>query len=350
MVEHLAKIGGINMKILSCQKTVQTYHLEMGDPWSSYAYTYHRLSTSLQQKLWYAFRWPRAEAYWPEADVVYCTAESYVPTSEASLVATLHDASFFEAEGTAHRGVRLQAAKWTLLYRRLSQTADLFHTVSNFSAERIAHYFPSIKNRLRVIHSGVSHRFFEPVPEQGKAQVEEMGLANQTFILVPVGLHYRKGAELILKAWPRLKSDNEDVRLVVVSHNDHDYRDLLKELDSSVVITGFVSDTTLHALYTSARAVWYPSRYEGFGLPVLEAMACGTPIVASDTSALPEVGGDAALLVPFDQEEKHVEALDALIHNDELYSCHRKRGRKRARKFTWQRAANELYKCFEEVA
>ena len=110
---------------------------------------------------------------------------------------------------------------------------------------------------------------------------------------------------------------------------------------------GFVPDEGLRALYGAARVVWFPSRYEGFGLPVVEAMACGTPVVTSRASSLPEIAGDAALLAPPDSAQAHVEAIDALLCDGSLHAELVRRGQARACEFTWSRSAEQLKTHFE---
>ncbi len=185
--------------------------------------------------------------------------------------------------------------------------------------------------------------------EVGFTWLREAALDRRPYLLVPGGLHFRKNADLILTAWPQLKSLQKNLTLVVVNHSDPYYVGRLKAIDQTTVITGFVSDGALHALYANAKAVWFPSRYEGFGLPVIEAMASGAPVVTSNASSLPEIAGDAALLVEPTQASKHVEAVDALMRDEGLQQDLRARGRQRAAQFTWRKSAAELKNHFDSI-
>src|SRR5262249_36632363 len=161
-------------------------------------------------------------------------------------------------------------------YRILSRKADLIHTVSHFSAERLAHFFSTLRSRLRVVHNAVSPCFFFPISGVGKRALKEVELIDRPFVLLPGGLNYRKNANLVLRAWPLVHQMHPEVQLVVAGYCEPDYLGPGRALGESARLTGFVNDEILCALYDAAQVVWFPSLYEGFGLPVLEAMARGT--------------------------------------------------------------------------
>ena len=190
---------------------------------------------------------------------------------------------------------------------------------------------------------------FEPVTAGGKARLNELGLADRPFVLVPGGLHFRKNAELILEAWPLIKSLHPDLVLAIVNHSNPEYVERAKFLGGSLRVLGFVPDDALRALYSAAQVVWFPSRYEGFGLPVVEAMACGAPVVASRGSSLPEIAGDAALLASPHRPKDHVDALHNLLSDESLRREFANRGRNRASHFTWDKSANQLRGYFEAL-
>ncbi|MEJ7709649.1 MAG: glycosyltransferase family 1 protein [Pyrinomonadaceae bacterium] len=351
LVEHLSSDETTQLRVLADPLDHQRIVHQVGAPWTNYNYHFFNHETSKQQARWILTGSPEAERFWPEAQIVYCTAESYVPTKTKRLVVTLHDAAYFE-EGAhrKNRSFRLQQLKWKLLYRMLDRKADLFHTVSRFSAERIAHFMPSLKSRLRVVHNGIPPRFFAPVSPEGETYLREMNLIDEQFILLPRGLHFRKNADLVLQAWPHLRSIFPGLKLVVTSHSEPEYVAKAKALGDSVMLTGFVSDEALCSLYHAAQVVWFPSLYEGFGLPVLEAMACRAPVVASDSSSLPEVAGSAAWLVSTTSVSQHVEALESLLNDAQRRESYQQRGAIHAASFTWERSATELRQHFAAIA
>jgi glycosyltransferase involved in cell wall biosynthesis len=350
IVEHLALRDDINLCVLADAGDKARILPLVQHPWTGFRYrTFHR-ETSAQQARWFLFNTPVAETFWPEADVVFCTAESYVPARTAKLVVTAHDASYFEP-GAHNRDSNYwkTRVKWEMLYRKLERHVDLFHTVSEFSADRLAHFFPRIASRLRVVHNGVTPHFFGPVQPEGLRFVEEAGLAGRPFILVPGGLHFRKNAELILAAVPVLLRRFPELVVAVVNHTNPVYAQQAAVFAPRMRLLGFVSDEALHALYTAATVVWFPSRYEGFGLPVVEAMACGASVVASNSSSIPEIAGDAATLVDPADPQAHADAITALLSDPLARQQFGEAGRKRARSFTWDACVGHLKQQFDSL-
>ena len=341
LVEHLAGRPEIELEVLADAADARRVLPLVGEPWTSYRMHTFARETSSQQARWFLTGAPVAESFAPACDVVWCTAESYVPTRRAKLAVTAHDAGYFDND--AHRrdlAFWKTRLKWSLLFRRLERKVDLFHTVSQFSADRLAHHFPAIRGRLRVVHNGVTPHFFQPVPEEGTEFLRQAELLDRPFILIPGGLHFRKNADLILEAAPALLRRFAGVPIVVVNHTNAAYAQRAQGL--GLRLLGFVADEALHALYAAASVVWFPSRYEGFGLPVVEAMACGAPVVASNSASIPEIAGDAAMLAGPADAAAHVEALSCLLTDSSAREEFAARGRRRAAQFTWDRAAAEL--------
>ena len=347
LTEHLAARPDVDLRILADKGDHAAFVPKVGEPWTSFSYCFFTRDTSRQQALWYLLDAPKAESYWPEAEIMYCTAESYVPVSRARLAVACHDMQLFEPE--AHpmsRWLLQQRVKWQLMFRRLGETAHMIQTISQFSADRIAHYFPPLRDRIRVIHNAVSREFFQPVTASGNEVLGQLGLEETPYLLLPGGLHFRKNAELVLELWPEIQRRRPELKLVITSHNTPVYAERSKLLPS-IVFSGFLSEEALVALYHRAELVWFPSKYEGFGMPVLEAMACGAPVVSSTSSALPEIcGGAAAAMVSPDRPGEHLEAILGLLDDHPAQQRASDAGQAHARTFTWQRSADQLMQAF----
>ena len=349
ITEHLALRDDVNLHVLADADDRARILPLVQKPWTDYRYHTFSTATSRQQAKWFLLDSPRAESYWPEADVVFCTGESYVPVKKARLAVTAHDAGYFEQGSHVRDGDYWKTRlKWELLYKKLSRKADMFHTVSEFSAERLGHFFPQLRSRIKCVHNGVTPHFFGPVPEAGKRFVEDAGLSGRPFVLVPGGLHFRKNAELILAAAPGLLQRFPDLIIAVVNHTNPIYAEKASRVPRMRLL-GFVSDEALHALYAAATVVWYPSRYEGFGLPVVEAMACGASVVASNSSSIPEIAGEAALLVDPATPEAHVDAIASLLSDPRAREQLTVLGKERASRFTWSVCAEQLMRHFDAL-
>ena len=347
ITEHLALRPEVELRILADRQDHDQIVGKVGAPWTEFPYSFFTRDTSRQQALWYLLDAPSAEDYWPEAEIMYCTAESYVPVRRARLAVACHDMQLFEPE--AHpmsRWLIQQRVKWQLMFRRLGETAHMVQTISQFSADRIAYYFPPLRDRIQVIHNAVSTGFFQPVTPEGSEVLEQLAVLENPYILLPGGLHFRKNAELVLSIWPEIQRRRPQLKLVITSHNTPVYAERAKLLPG-IVFSGFQSEEALVALYHRAELVWFPSRYEGFGMPVLEAMACGAPVISSTSSALPEIcGGAAAAMVSPDRGQDHLDAILALLDDGPAKRRASEEGVAHARHFTWERTTDKLVQAF----
>ena len=350
LTQNLSILPDVRVEILADRLDHDRVIPRVGAPWTEFSYHFMKHETSRQQALWYLTNRPRAEDYWPDVEVVHCTAESYVPVRRARLAVSCHDAQHFEPG--VHKmtpWLLRQRLKWKLLFDRLNREADMFHMISEFAAERTAHFFPAIASRLRVVPNAASESFFQPPSEKGRRVLEKLGLEGRRFILAPGGLQHRKNAELILDVWPRLSEKHPDLLLVVINWTDPVYQSRADALASSCILGGFQEEEELVALYTAAELVWFPTRYDGFGMPVIEAMASGTPVVSSNTTGIPEVAGAAAVLLSPDRPNDHVEAICGLLDNPGAREELVRLGRIRAEGYRWSRSAERLEAQFRAL-
>ena len=251
------------------------------------------------------------------------------------------------------------ARRWVYLDRvllRLAPRADLTLTASESERRELLALAPMDPARVVAIHHGVEHdRFFPPSDrERVRAEVRERFDIRGRFVLYVSNHQKKKNTERLVRAFARVAQSDRDVSLVLTGWHTPRFqsiRDLIVQLnlESRVRVLGHVADEAIPTLYQAADVFTLPSLHEGFGLPILEAMACGTPVVTSNTYALPEVAGDAAELVdPYDVDaiaDAIVGVLTDARRADEL----RRRGISRAAEFTWGRAAERHLECYKRV-
>jgi glycosyltransferase involved in cell wall biosynthesis len=207
------------------------------------------------------------------------------------------------------------------------------------------------EERIFVVYEGVDPRRFHPV---------ERRVVEDRYILYVGSEHPRKNLETLLRALARLRREREfqDLKLVKVGAaggREADFRArtlaFVRELglEDRVIFTERVPADDLPAYYSGAACLVLPSRYEGFGFPPLEAMACGCPVVVAEAGSLPEITGGAALRVPTEDDAGFAEAIRTLLVDRDLRARMRERGFARAREFSWRRAAEETVRVYEMV-
>lgn len=269
------------------------------------------------------------------------------PLLKRPQVCTFHDAAVFDFP-QAHTAAFL--AWYRFLMRRVGRTAPLLLTVSEFSRRRLVDRLGIASNRVAVLHGSGGHML---AVDAEAGAVERLGLRPGSYFVAVASANPVKNFATLLDAFARLP-DRFDGRLVIIGGtNDkvfagRDRGDRAE--DARIVRVGTVSDAELKALYQAALALVFPSVYEGFGLPPLEAMACGCPVLASNAASIPEVCGDAALYFDPHAPEAIAAAMMRLHDEPELRAQLRERGVRRARLFSWQAAARVLMEQLDQSA
>jgi glycosyltransferase involved in cell wall biosynthesis len=246
------------------------------------------------------------------------------------------------------------------LYARTSmwgavRMADRILTVSEASKRDILRFFDVEPDRVTVIYNAIDERFLRGADEEQMDRVRERYQLNDPFVLYVGNIKPHKNLERLIDAFGRVRATGlDDLRLVIIGDELSKYPALRQavhrhRLDRYVRFLGFQPYATLAAFYRLARAFAFPSLYEGFGLPPLEAMACGTPVVTSNVSSLPEVAGGAALLVdPYDPasiaEGLHTAVTDEAVRTDLIA-----KGIARARQFSWDESVAAIHATYMDV-
>ncbi|MEW5766349.1 MAG: glycosyltransferase [bacterium] len=234
--------------------------------------------------------------------------------------------------------------------------ADLIIAVSRKTKEDIIEFFGVPENKIKVVYEGVNKRVYRPIEDtRSMEKIRQKYHIFDPFILNVGALQPRKNIQGIIKAYYKLKNDNYlDYKLVIPGRKGWLYNEIFQlvrdlELEKDVIFTGAVENEELSYLYNAAELFVFPSFYEGFGLPVLEAMACGTPVITSNTSSLTEVAGEAAILVDPHNVEELAEAMHRVLTDTALKDQMREKGLEQVSKFSWEKCARETLEVYQEA-
>ncbi len=248
----------------------------------------------------------------------------------------------------------LGLALWDWAFRGMLKAAHIVADSQNTKND-IVRFSAYDAARITVVPLAVDTHFVPRAPEERQAARRQYGLPPDIPIVLHVGhCHERKNVEALLYALARLRDKTRlpGVQLLQVGGRFRpNQRALIEELKltSAVIQIAYIPHAALPIIYNLADVFVFPSFYEGFGMPPLEAMACGTPVVCSDASSLPEVVGDAALTVPPDDYEGLADAVARVLEDPALADELRQRGLERARQFTWERTARETLAVYEAM-
>lgn len=232
--------------------------------------------------------------------------------------------------------------------------ADAVIAVSHNTKRDLVDRYRTPAAKIHVIHEGIDDRF-APIGPPGVHRVQSQYSPDRPYLLMVGTLEPRKNHAAALDLLARLKAEEYPHRLVVAGGKGWLFEPIQRLVDElgltdDVVFTGFVADEELPALYTGAACVVMPSLYEGFGFPVLEAMACGVPVVCSNVSSLPEVAGDAALTVDPTDDDALFTAVRRVLTEPELARYLGAAGQRQAAGFRWDRCAADTADLYWEVA
>ena len=302
-------------------------------------------------------RWPEGCAgspYWepwlpPRPAALFHGLNQRLPQRHYPVrVVTIHD--LFPLTSTEYSTPSFQR-RFTQILRDAVARADWIIAVSDATRQQLLRHTDAREGRIRVIHHGV-----DPIPpatpeEQQAFRRQVLGIGKDERFFLNVGaIQVRKNVANIVLALNRLPG----YRLVLAGGNGYGaevIHSLIERegLSGRVVRLGHASPETLRLLYSTATALVFPSLEEGFGMPVLEAMSCGLPVITSNCSSMPEVGGDAALYVDPRNVSEISEAMRRVAEEEALAADLRWRGRARASLFTWTRSAEQTWEVYQEA-
>ncbi len=317
---------------------------------------FHWVTTSLDPvwlaRLWHRFHVPLPIERWT-GDIRLLHAPDFTlppVRRRTKTILTVHDLSFIREPWTAAPGLRSYLGR---VVPRSIARADCILADSESTRQDLIEIYRTSDLKIRVLYSGVPDQFY-PIQDQVliKRTLDHYGIGSDPFILAVGTIQPRKNYDRLIEAFHQI--GRRDVKLVIAGArgwlDSPLYRRVAElKMEQDVQFLGFVPDHDLPILYSAARVFAFPSLYEGFGLPPLEAMACGAPVLTSNRSSLPEVVGDAALMVdPYDVEAIK-QALIRLLDDEGLRNMLINRGQLRAQRFTWRTAARQLREIYAEI-
>ena len=263
------------------------------------------------------------------------------PLAISRQVVTIHDISTIEHPEWFNKPFALW---YRFLLPRLAKRVHRVITDSKFSKDRIIACFQIPERKIKVIYPGVGEKFRPSTGMEINRVINKYKLAS-TFMLAVGSLEPRKNLLRLLDAYEEIRVQYPKMELVIVGSSGYPFKDpSMDSLPKGTHLLGKVPDTDLPPLYSGAKIFVYPSIYEGFGLPVLEAMACGTPVIASTASSIPEVVGEAGLLFdPFDVDAIAT-GMEKVLNDPDLQNHLTELGLQRVKMFTWDRTAQQVWK------
>ena len=258
--------------------------------------------------------------------------------TRGEIIVTIHDLGFYKNPELYHPLERI--------YQKISHVlaiykADKIVTISETTKKDIIKYFPKAKDKIRVIHLGLDRKYFKQVSEEAKKEVKDKYDLPSDYILYLGRLESKKNVLNLIKAYQSL---NTDWPLVLAGRpGNYGYEEIEKAAkgNNKIIFLGYISNRHYPNLFSSASLFVFPTKFEGFGLPIIEAMACGVPVVCSDIPALKEVGNDSVLFFNPDDIQDIANKVDKVIKDKDLRNKLIEKGFKRSEFFSWSKCAKK---------
>ncbi|MCB0115939.1 MAG: glycosyltransferase family 4 protein [Caldilineaceae bacterium] len=308
-------------------------------------------------RIWHRLDLPFPRVEWivgSKVDLLHATDFVLAPSRARRKVVTVHDLAFVHypeaAMPSLHRYLNV-------VVPRSVRRADHVLADSHNTAKDVHEFWQIPMERISVVQGGVDHDRFRPVTAQEELERvrRKYNIGERPFVLGLSSLQPRKNFARLIRGFDQArKAAQIPHRLVIGGGKGWLFDEIFATvqalgLTDDVVFPGYIADEDLPALYSAAEFFAYPSLYEGFGLPVIEALACDTPVLTADNSCLPEAAGPGALYVDAESVESIAAAIVRLANEDALRRSLREAGRRHAAQFTWQRSARQLLAAYRYV-
>jgi glycosyltransferase involved in cell wall biosynthesis len=346
LLRHLARIDTATEYVLLCRPVDEDMARRLGDNFRTVPERAHPYTIREQLTVPLDLRRERIDLF---------HAPHYVlpPLTPCKSVVTIHDCIHLRFPQYLPNRLAYAYARsslWIATHR-----AARVLTVSEASKRDILRYFRVPEQKIDVIYNAIDEQFGEPPTDEEIRRVRERYQLDAPFVLYAGNIKPHKNLERLIEAFHTLRRNGFDqVKLLIIGDEISKYATLRRtvhrhKLHHHVRFLGFVSDKTLACLYRLAGVFVFPSLYEGFGLPPLEAMASGTPVITSNVSSLPEVVGDAALLIDPYEPDAIADAMRRVLSEPALAASMRERGLARVRDFSWERSIRRIHEIYREV-
>lgn len=303
--------------------------------------------------LWEQWALPKAAKKY-KVDILHCTSNTAPIWCDIPLILTLHDIIFLEPRDKQNHSL-YQNMGW--LYRRLVVPHILdkcrrIITVSNFEMENIISKLNIPRERMAMIYNGYNN-WFKPIED--KDEVYKKYIPEKDFFFFLGNTDPKKNTERTLVAYSKYLKQSTIKRKLLMADLDPEYlngiieRNQIENIRNNIVMPGYIINSDLPYIYNSAFAFLYTSLRESFGIPLLEAMACGTPVITSNTSSMPEIGGKDAILVNPEKSDDITQMMLKLENYQTFYEHQQQVGMERATHFSWGKTAESLLALYQEV-
>jgi len=308
---------------------------------------------------WEQIALPRA-AYKEGCDVLHCTSNTGPIFSKVPLITTLHDIIYLESisilnkEGTWYQKLGNMYRRWFV--PAVIRKSKKVITVSNYEKDRINNYFGFTDNRLSAIYNGVGAHFKQVTNVGVLTSIKQKYSLPDKFFFFLGNTDPKKNTKGVLEAYGDFNETSPDTyQLVMLDYDEEELQKLLlsinrPELRKNIYLLGYVPNIELPAIISQCTIFLYPSLRESFGIPILEGMACGVPVITSNTSSMPEVAGaDAALIVDPHDPIQITAAIQTLVDDYALANILSERGILRAKEFSWVVMSQNVLDLYNEV-
>ncbi|MCB0805017.1 MAG: glycosyltransferase family 4 protein [Bacteroidales bacterium] len=292
-------------------------------------------------------------------DLLHCTSNTAPVNLDIPLVVTVHDiiylesVSIFKKGGTAYQKFGNLYRRWNV--PRVIKNAKYVITVSKFEKSTIDRRFPDYAYKIVPVYNGVSEHFKPVTDKEILAKIRKKYNLPEEFIFFLGNTDPKKNTRNVLKAFATYVNQSlAPLPLVLIDFGKDNLLKMLREIGAPALIehiriSGYISNTDLPAIYSLSSLFLYPSLRESFGIPLLEGMRCGVPVISSNTSSMPEIGGDGAMLIDPYHPEQISDAMSEILSNHTLRKEMTQKGFERAAAFSWENMAKQVLELYKNI-